>query len=56
MKSEIVQILVDRDGMSLKEAIELLEEARAEVADVGDPEEILEEYFGLEPDYILELL
>lgn len=51
----IVDILVRRDGMSLQEAEELLEEARTAVFQGGDPEEILEEYFGLEPDYIFEL-
>ena len=52
----IVRILMERDGMELSEARELLEDARSEVADGVDPEEVLAEYFGLEPDYIFEVM
>lgn len=38
------------------ELIELIREARQEVSAGADPEEILEDYFGLEPDYIFDLI
>lgn len=56
MKSEIVRILMERDYMSRENAVELLHNARQMVAEGGDPEEILLEEFGLEPDYIFELI
>lgn len=52
----IKQILMHRDGMTAAEAQELIDEARAAVEAGADPEEILYEYFELEPDYIYELL
>lgn len=51
----IVQILMRRDGMTQDEAEEALNEAKCEVMSGADPEEVLLEYFGLEPDYIFEL-
>ena len=54
--SEIVAILMHRDHLSFDEAGELLKDARNRVANGEDPEEILFEDFGLEPDYIWELL
>lgn len=50
------QILMRRDRMSAEEAQEFIDEARQEVREGRDPEEILHEDFGLEPDYIWELL
>jgi len=50
------QILMDRDGNTAEEADELIEEARERVLNGEDPEEILEEEFGLEPDYVFDLL
>ena len=35
---------------------DLIAEARACVEEGEDPEEVLEEYFGLEPDYVFDLL
>lgn len=52
----IVNILMRRDGLSLEEAYEHLVEARERLADGDDPEEILYEEFGLEPDYLFDLL
>lgn len=52
----IVDILVRRDSISREEAQELLDSAKQCVADGEDPEEVLEMHFGLEPDYIFELL
>lgn len=58
----IKQVLMRRDGMSSVEAQELISEARVqlmEYLDEGDlegAENICEEFFGLEPDYLMELL
>jgi len=48
--------LVARDRLDLRTARELVNEARVRVADGEDPEEILYEEFGLEPDYVFQLL
>lgn len=52
----IIQVLMNRDGYSRQEAEEMIEEARQRVAEGEDPEEILYADFGLEPDYIFDLL
>jgi len=52
----ILAVLMRRDGMSRSEAQEMIDEARVLVADGEDPEEILRVDFGLEPDYIFDLL
>ena len=55
-------ILMIRDNLTEPEADELIEEARTqlqEYLDEGNTEaayEICSDYFGLEPDYIMELL
>lgn len=56
MEESIKQILMRRDEMSAGEAEKLIQEAREAVAEGQNPEEVCEEYFGLEPDYIWELL
>jgi hypothetical protein len=45
-----------RDGLSRREAQEMIAAAREEVAQGRDPEEVLEEDFGLEPDWVMDLL
>ncbi len=50
--NKIVKILMDRDGMSRKEAEKMLMDAQIDIHDGMDPEEILEDRFGLEPDYL----
>ena len=50
------QLIMRRDALTSEEADELIEEAKERVADGEDPEEILHEDFGLEPDYIFDLL
>lgn len=50
------QILIQRDNMTEDEADALIKEARERVTDGENPEEILYEEFGLEPDYIFDLL
>ena len=54
--SDIIKILMERDGMERADAEDLLRDARREVAQGSNPEEVLEDYFGLEPDYIFEVL
>ena len=56
----IVKILMDRDGMSRADAVELVRDARVDLSDRLDsgemPDDICAEWFGLEPDYIYELM
>lgn len=57
--SEIVPILMERDGITREEAEQQLFEARREAKGIYDHdalEESLSDHFGLEPDYIMELL
>jgi len=62
MTESIKQILMRRDGMTSQEADDLIEEAREQLQEylTDDDQEsaynICQEYFGLEPDYIDELL
>lgn len=56
MKNKIIQILMERDGMSIDDAKELFDQAREEVYNGEDPEEVLSDWFGLEPDYIFDLI
>lgn len=61
MDTSIKEVLMRRDKMTAEEADDLIAEAKADlqqrIAD-GDPsaEDICEEYFGLEPDYVIDLL
>lgn len=58
----IKQVLMRRDGMTASEANDLIDEAKEmlqQYLDDGDfmaAEDICAEYFGLEPDYIDELM
>jgi len=60
--SEIKKILMERDGVTEAEAIEQIEEAIAafnEYLESGDDEsaqDICQECFGLEPDYLFEIM
>ena len=56
MEETLKQVLMRRDGMSSSDADDAIEEARERVFAGEDPEEILLEDFGLEPDYIFDLL
>jgi hypothetical protein len=60
-RERIKTIIMRRDGMTSQEADELIAEAREdfnERIENGDfsAEDICEEYFGLEPDYLDEFL
>ena len=56
----IKQVLMERDGMSEDEAQELIntckEDFQERLIEGEIPFNICEEYFGLEPDYLMELL
>lgn len=52
----IKDILIRRDGMEPWQADDAISAARERVWEGEDPEEVLLEEFGLEPDYIFDLL
>lgn len=60
MRKSIKDILMERDGMSAKEADAEIEACRdafnERLADGEMPDDICGEWFGLEPDYIDELI
>jgi hypothetical protein len=56
MAESLKAVLMRRDNLSASEAQELIDEARSRVLDGEDPEDILYEDFGLEPDYVFDLL
>lgn len=56
MTNRIADILMSRDSMSRSEAEEMVHDAKVRVLNGEDPEEILYDDFGLEPDYVFELL
>lgn len=54
--SELIEVLMNRDELSLEEATDRVREMRRSVLiDGEDPEEILYDE-GLEPDYIFDIL
>lgn len=55
--TELKRVLMKRDGLSSKDADTIIQEARELVLEYGeDPEDVLLEELGLEPDYIFDLL
>lgn len=54
--SELTKVLMERDGIDETEAKELIDNAKQRVEDGEDPEEVLYDEFGLEPDYVFDLL
>ncbi len=62
--NKIVEILMERDNISQEEAEGLLNEARAEAMNIIEEEDgsledieyVLLDHFGLEPDYIFDLI
>ena len=59
--NKIIQILMERDGLTYEEAKEEYEETREEILDSiadgnFDADEILADNLGLEMDYIFDLL
>lgn len=59
-RKSLKQTLMDRDGITSNEADMLIAECREELmnrlADGDMPDDILEEFFELEPDWLDELL
>lgn len=51
----IKQVIIRRDDLTIQEADALIMEARKEVLEGADPEEVLYNYFRLELDYIFDL-
>ncbi len=62
MADTIKSVLMKRDGITAEDAIDRIEEAREqfnlylEAGDLDGAEQICADYFGLEPDYILDFL
>lgn len=58
MVNPIVKILIERDGMTEEEAVELVKETKEELMNspCDDGEDIIAENLGLEPDYIMDIL
>lgn len=55
--TELMRVLMERDGMTKQEAFDAIEDARLRVLDDHeDPTEVMMDAFGLEPDYIMDLL
>lgn len=58
LENPIIKILMERDDCTFEEALELFTEARAafDNEEYEDPEDVLQDMLGLEPDYIFDLL
>ena len=60
MMNEIIKVLMERDGMSKGDAIDLFNDAKEEfyerLENGEDCFDFCEEWFGLEPDYIMDLI
>lgn len=62
MRDVIKDVLMERDSMEENDAINLIEEAREHLNsclaedDLESAMEICEEFFGLEEDYLLDLI
>ena len=57
--NRVVKILMERDGISEDEAHALVRETRDELIMLDNPfeaDEIIENYLGLEPDYLEDIL
>ncbi len=56
----VAAIIAKRDGTSLEDAIERVKECREAMLEAlgheDDPEEVLADELGLEPDYIFDLI
>lgn len=56
LSESLHEVLMRRDGLSAREASRQIWEAKERVIAGEDPEEVLADEFGLEPDYIFDLL
>jgi hypothetical protein len=49
-------VLMERDRMTEEEANAAIAEARREVRAGADPDDVLQDSFGLEPDYVFDII
>lgn len=60
MENTVIEILMRRDGLTKREAIQLVKETREMIyncnGNTGDAEDIMMEQLGLELDYIYDIL
>lgn len=56
MSEPLKQVLMRRDELTSAQADEQIAEMRRQVLEGADPEEVLHDEVGLEPDYIMDLL
>jgi hypothetical protein len=54
--TDLKKVLMERDGMTSEEADTAISEARDRVFDGEDPDDVLQDEFGLEPDYVFDLI
>ncbi len=54
--TELQSALMRRDGMKAEEAFDLITTIRRRIHEGEDPEEILHNELGLEPDYVFDLI
>lgn len=55
--TELMRVLMTRDGLSHQEAFDAVEDARLRILDDHeDPQFVLMDAFGLELDYLLDVL
>ena len=54
------EVLMERDGISETAAIQLIQDAQQDLMERLDdgemPDDICQEWFGLEPDFLMELI
>lgn len=61
-RNRVVRILMHRDRLTEEEAVSMVEDTASEIYDAirgtscMDPDEIIMEELGLEPDYIFDIL
>ncbi len=56
MLDSVLNILIRRDGLTKEEALDLINDAKQRIREGENPEEILHYEFGLEPDYMFDLM
>lgn len=56
MTTQLRRVITERDEIPTEEFDFLVEEAEILFNDGEDPEEILHDVFGIEPDYIFDLI
>lgn len=54
--TSLKQVLIDRDGETPESADEIIQDAKERIYRGSNPEDILHDDLGLEPDYIFDLI